>query len=117
MAPSLDAYRAEFPVLREQLYFNHAGVAPTSLSAAAAVREWLEDLVQHGVRHERGWEARCEEVRAAAARLVNALPDEVAFVRNTSHGLGLVAEGLDWQPGDEVAVARSIEYPSNVYPW
>ncbi|EAU64039.1 NifS protein [Stigmatella aurantiaca DW4/3-1] len=38
-------------------------------------------------------------------------------MRNTSHGLGLVAEGLDWKPGDEVAVATSIEYPSNVYPW
>ena len=117
MAPSLDSYRAEFPVLQEQLYFNHAGVAPTSLRAVAAVRGWLEDLAQHGVRHERAWEAHCEAVRAQAARMVNASPDEVAFVRNTSHGLGLVAEGLDWQPGDGVAVASSIEYPSNVYPW
>ncbi|HET9451283.1 MAG TPA: aminotransferase class V-fold PLP-dependent enzyme [Aggregicoccus sp.] len=112
-----DAYRAEFPVLQEQLYFNHAGVAPTSLRAVAAVRGWMEDLAQHGVRHERRWEAHTEAVRAQAARLVNASPDEVAFVRNTSHGLGLVAEGLDWQPGDEVAVASGLEYPSNVYPW
>jgi cysteine desulfurase / selenocysteine lyase len=117
MAPSLDSYRAQFPVLQEQLYFNHAGVAPTSLRVAEAVRAWMDDLVQHGVRHERRWEAHCEAVRAQAARMVNASPDEVAFVRNTSHGLGLVAEGLDWQPGDEVAVASRIEYPSNVYPW
>ncbi|XXF79609.1 aminotransferase class V-fold PLP-dependent enzyme [Myxococcaceae bacterium GXIMD 01537] len=117
MAPSFESYRAQFPVLEEQLYLNHAGVAPTSLRAAAASKEWLDDLVHHGIRHERGWEARVERIRAQTARLVGASAGEIAFVRNTSHGLGLVAEGLDWKPGDEVAVATSLEYPSNVYPW
>ena len=117
MSPSIDSYRAEFPVLEKQLYFNHAGVSPTSLRVAAAVREWMDDVVQNGVRNERQWEARVEHTRKLAARLIGAAPEEIAFVRNTSHGLGLVAEGLDWRPGDEVAVATSIEYPSNVYPW
>ncbi len=117
MSRPFESYRAEFPVLERQLYLNHAGVAPTSLRVAAAVREWMEDVVQHGVKHERGWEARAERVRQQAASMVGAEPDEIAFVRNTSHGLGLVAEGLDWRPGDEVAVAAQIEYPSNVYPW
>ena len=117
MSSSLESYRAEFPVLEKQLYFNHAGVSPTSLRAAAAVREWMDDVVQHGVKHERQWEARADNTRQLAARLIGAAPDEIAFVRNTSHGLGLVAEGLDWRPGDEVAVATSLEYPSNVYPW
>ncbi|MGE6758004.1 aminotransferase class V-fold PLP-dependent enzyme [Corallococcus interemptor] len=117
MRAPFESYRAEFPVLKDQLYLNHAGVAPTSTRAAAAVKAWMDDVVNHGVLHERGWEAHCEKVRGLAARIIGASPEEVAFVRNTSHGLGLVAEGLDWQPGDEVAVATSIEYPSNVYPW
>ena len=112
-----DSYRARFPVLEKQLYLNHAGVAPTSLEVAAAVREWMDDVVQYGVKHERTWEARVEWSRGLAAEIIGAKPDEIAFVRNTSHGLGLVAEGLDWRPGDEVAVATEIEYPSNVYPW
>ena len=33
-----------------------------------------------------------------------------------THGLSLVAEGLDWDEGDNVVGAR-CEYPSNVYPW
>jgi cysteine desulfurase / selenocysteine lyase len=117
MSSAYERYRAEFPVLQDQLYLNHAGVSPTSLRSAAAVREWMEDIVHHGVRHERGWEARTEQVRQLCARMVGAQAEEIAFVRNTSHGLGLVAEGLDWRPGDEVAVATAIEYPSNVYPW
>lgn len=117
MPASFESYRAEFPVLKEQLYLNHAGVAPTSVRAAAAVKAWMDDVVNHGVLHERDWEAHSEKVRGLAARIIGASPQEVAFVRNTSHGLGLVAEGLDWRPGDEVAVATHLEYPSNVYPW
>jgi len=117
MTSPFDSYRAEFPVLQQQLYVNHAGVSPTSLRVAKASREWMEDVVQNGVRNERSWEARSEQARRLAARIIGAAPEEIAFVRNTSHGLGLVAEGLDWKPGDEVAVAASIEYPSNVYPW
>jgi cysteine desulfurase / selenocysteine lyase len=115
--PDFDAYRSEFPIVREQLSFNHAGVSPTSQRVVSAIREWSEDLLLHGVRNERQWMARAEATRALAARIIGATPDEVAFVRSTGHGLGLVAEGLDWRPGDEVAVAASIEYPSNVYPW
>jgi cysteine desulfurase / selenocysteine lyase len=115
--PELDTYRAEFPVVREQLYFNHAGVAPTSVRVATAMREWVDDLLHHGVRYERGWEARTENTRKLAARIIGAAPEEIALVRNTSHGLGLVAEGLDWKPGDEVAIASALEYPSNIYPW
>ena len=61
----LDTYRAEFPVVQEQLYFNHAGVAPTRLRVATALREWVDDLVQHGVRYER-WSG-CHERRTAAS--------------------------------------------------
>jgi selenocysteine lyase/cysteine desulfurase len=31
--------------------------------------------------------------------------------------LALAAEGLPWKPGDRVAVATELEYPSNVYVW
>jgi selenocysteine lyase/cysteine desulfurase len=109
--------RALFPACANHVYLNAAGVAPTSLPVRDAVTRWIGDLVGHGVYHEEAWEALSEKVRAQTARLVGAEAREIAFVRNTSHGLGLVAEGLDWRAGDEVAVATEVEYPSNVYPW
>ena len=60
---------------------------------------------------------RERETRAVAARIFGASVDEVTFVRSTSHGLSAFAEGLAWQPGDEVAVCTELEYPANVYPW
>jgi cysteine desulfurase/selenocysteine lyase len=82
-----------------------------------AAQAWMNDLVNHGMAHLPDWIRREREVRASAAKLLGAAADEIAFVRSTSHGLGMFAEGLSWQPGDEVAVCTELEYPANVYPW
>lgn len=42
--------------------------------------------------------------------------DDVAFIGNTTAGLGLVANGLDLGPGDRVVVA-DLDFPSSLYPW
>ncbi len=113
----LSSYRGEFPVTEDLVYLNHAGVAPTSLRVRDAVAGWFEQHITRGILGEEGWEETAERCRARFADIIGASPDEIAFVRNTSHGLALVAEGLSWNPGDRVAVATEIEYPSNVYVW
>ena len=57
-----------------------------------------------------------QETRAAAAKLIGSSPDEIALIGPTSLGLSLFANGIDWQPGDEV-VCYLEDYPANVYPW
>jgi selenocysteine lyase/cysteine desulfurase len=113
----LSSYRSEFPVTDNLTYLNHAGVAPTSIRVRDAVSGWLDRYVARGILDEEGWEETAEACRARYASLIGAVPDEIAFVRNTSNGLALVAEGLSWKPGDRVAVATELEYPSNVYVW
>lgn len=112
-----DRQRALFPALVRRIYLNHAGVSPCSTRTVEATSAWLEDLAQNGVANEHRWEELATHVRGLCARLIGASAEEIAYVRNTSHGLGLVAEGLPWQAGDEVAVCTALEYPSNVYPW
>ncbi len=111
------SYRKEFPVCEHSVYLNHAGVSPTSKRVRDAVTAWMDRLVERGVLDEPMWEKEAEDCRARFANLIHASPDEITFVRNTSHGLALVAEGLDWRDGDRIAVATELEYPSNVYPW
>jgi selenocysteine lyase/cysteine desulfurase len=48
--------------------------------------------------------------------MIGASADEIALIGNTTAGISLVAEGLDWRPGDNV-VTLADEFPSNVYPW
>ena len=116
--PSLSlTYRQAFPVCADRAYLNCAAVAPGSTRVRSAINSWLDDHVAHGSMASAHWWTRVAEVRARVAELVGAAPEEIAFDKSTSHGLALVAEGLDWRSGDEVAVASGLEYPSNVYAW
>ena len=113
----LASFRAEFPVSRTHIFLNHAGVAPTSTRVVEAVHGFMDALAREGRPDFDAWEAVAQDCRERFARLIGCEADEVAFVRNTSHGLSLLSAGLDWRPGDRVAAAASVEYPSNVYPW
>jgi len=109
-------WRQEFPVSAERIHFNHAGVSPVSLRVVEATTRFIRDAAEFVPATMREWEWRGEEARDAFARLVGAQGDEIAFVKNTSEGLSLIAAGLDWREGDNL-IAVEGEYPSNVYPW
>jgi len=109
-------WREEFPSAARLVHLNHAGLSPLPRRVAAAIRTFADEGVLLDRAVYRRWEARAEAVRALAARLIGAQAHEIAFVRNTSEGLSLVASGLPWQAGDNV-VTVADEYPSNVYPW
>jgi selenocysteine lyase/cysteine desulfurase len=110
------ALRSEFPVTRHWAFLDHAAVAPLTGRAQQALLEWAADMAENGDVHEKRWVQRVEEVRQLAARLLHADPLDVAFIKNTSEGVGIVAEGLPWQPGDNMITAAE-EYPANIYPW
>lgn len=110
------ALRDEMPVARRWAYFDHAAVAPLTVRAQAAMNAYAADLAENGDVHDPQWVKRIEEVRHLVGRLLNCDPLDVAFVKNTSEGIGIVAEGLAWKPGDNVVTAAE-EYPANIYPW
>jgi selenocysteine lyase/cysteine desulfurase len=114
---SWERTRSFFPVTRSLAYLNHAGVAPISTRVAEALARYSAEASERGAFHYgRSFDAEVERVRERAARLIGAGADEIAFAKNTSEGLGLVACGLDWQRGDRV-ISCDLEYPSNVYAW
>ncbi len=110
------AFRELMPVTRRWAYFDHAAVSPLTTRAQTALAEWAADFTDNGLAHYSRWLARIDEVRRLAGRLLHADPLDVAFIKNTSEGVGIVAEGLDWRPGDNVVTAED-EYPANIYPW
>jgi cysteine desulfurase / selenocysteine lyase len=108
--------RAEMPVAATWAYFDHAAVAPIPKRAAAAVRAWCDEALAEGDTRWPEWSRRVEATRDAATRLIGATREEIALVPNTTAGISLVAEGLDWRAGDNV-VTLADEFPSNAYPW
>jgi selenocysteine lyase/cysteine desulfurase len=109
-------YRKLFPVCENFIYLNHAGVAPISRRVATAVEEFNQEALHEGYTAGPRWAKRFSEIRHASAKLIGAAAEEIAFVKNTSHGLSLIARGLELQGGDEVIISE-VEFPTNVYPW
>lgn len=108
--------RSAFPVTSNWSYLNHAGTAPPSGPAVEAMHRCAVDSAGAGTLACEAHDQRAEEIRAAAARLMGVPTDDVAFVKNTTEGLGFVANGLPWVPGDRVVVPDH-EFPSTLYPW
>ena len=113
---NLEKIRKEFPVTEELIFFDHARVAPLPERVRKVVTTFVEDATRFGTAHYETWMIGIEQSRKSFARLINAGTDEVAFVKNTSEGLSIVANGLDWKSGDNVVIP-DIEFPANVYPW
>jgi len=112
----IECYREEFPVTKKYIYLDHAGVAPISLRVKSTVERFLKEASEAGVFKYQDWMDRVSAVRTNCAKLLNCEPEEIAFVKNTSHGLSIIAEGLDWKEGDNL-IFFEREFPSNVYPW
>ena len=111
-----EAIRSFFPVTEKFIYMNHAAVCPLSTRVRESMTALVDDVTQNGSVNYAGWLRAYENTRASAARLVNAHPHEIAFMRNTSDALSAVANGINWREGDTV-VGCNVEFPSNVYPW
>lgn len=117
MPMDLPTFRAQFPVTGGWAFLDHAAVAPLSAPAAAALAAYADSLANNGIAAVKEWLDRVRAVRSLGARLINApADDDVYFVPNTTHGIGVVAEGFPWRAGDNVVLAAE-EYPSNQYPW
>lgn len=102
-SPPLD--RSQFPVAGEVAYLNTALMSPLPVAAVAAMT-WDAEAASHLASQVFGerWVV-AERVRGQAAALLGAPPEDVAFTRNTSEGMALVAARLDWRPGDRVVLA------------
>ncbi len=108
--------RSLFPVTQHYAYLNHASAAALPAPVVQAMDRYLADQARSGSQALVDWDDRLEEIRRLAARLIGAHRDEIVFTSSVSHGLNIVAAGLDWRPGDNLICAET-EFPANVYPW
>jgi len=107
--------RREFPVCENKVFLAHAGVSPLPRRVAEAMKQYLESASRDNQENVLSDEV-LGKTRALAAGLINARPEEIAFVGSTSMGLAMVAAGWPWERGDQVVCYRD-DYPANVYPW
>ncbi len=113
--PDEAARAAAFPICREKIFLAHAAVCVLPRCVADAMHRYVELGALSHQEDAHTWRD-VNATRVLGARLLGCDADEIALLGPTSIGLSLFANGLDWQPGDEV-VCHGDDYPANVYPW
>jgi cysteine desulfurase / selenocysteine lyase len=99
------------------IHLNHAAVGPWPLRTVEAVTNFARENAVAGSLHYGAWLKVEEATRVLAGRLLGApAPGDVAFVKNTSEALSIVAFGLPWSRGQNVVIPRG-EFPSNRVVW
>lgn len=117
VARGRSAFRDEFPIRGEGLYFNHAAIGPWPRCAGTAVRAFADENQRRGPLAYADWIRREASLRKRLARLTGAgSADDIALLKNTTEGISTVAWGLAWRDGDNV-VLPALEFASNRLPW
>jgi len=98
------------------IFLNTAAISTISKETAQSVSQAILALSEQSP-DVRGWIKTLEQCRRSVAKLFGSSGAEsIAFLQNTSSAISAVAEGLQWNHGDEI-IMPSCEYPANQYPW
>mgnify|MGYP000162136201 CR=1 FL=1 len=117
----VDSIRKDFPFIKNgRIYFDSTA---TSLTPDPVLNKMLEYYREYRSNVGRGIykisqlaTEEYENARKKVAGLINAKPNELVFLRNSSEGLNLVANGIGLRRGDEI-VTTIQEHHSNFIIW
>ncbi len=107
---------SEFPIRSTCSYLNNAAIGPLPARSVRAAEEYLHDQGSCANGGYTRWTERLWRAKEHFAALIGTVPETLAVSANTSRGLLLVANGLDWNAGDNILIPK-FEFPANVYPW
>lgn len=109
--------REFYPYLKTgKIYFNHAAISPLSTKVLEKINEYLIQRSETTIETYGVFMKTLAETKEKLASLINTESDRIAFVDNTSNGLNIVAQGIEWNSGDRI-ILNDIEFPSNIYPY
>lgn len=92
----------------------HQGPLPrVSASAAAEAIAWKQ--APWNLTTER-FSGVPQRLKQALGRLIDAPAEEIILGNSASYGLHLLANGIDWQAGDEVLLLKD-DFPTDILPW
>ena len=114
----IDELRADFPHTKQgHIYLNHAAISPLSTTVKKALDRYLQERNAGAIENFEQGMILADETRKNIAEYIHApAPETISFTGNTSDGISAVAEGLDWQPGDQI-ILNTMEFPANVQPF
>ena len=118
--------RADFPILQKKvrgkpfIYFDNSCVTLKPKQVVEAMNLYYSDFTACHGRSNHFFAARAtseyDKAHRTLEKFIGAGEREVSFTKNTTEAINIVANGLDWKPGDKV-LTTMMEHNSNLIPW
>ena len=105
-----------FPIRKNYVYLAHSAIGPMYGPAARAACDFVETHSEEGVLLRDRYGRALTTFRDRVATFFKVDVGDIAYVSNTAEGIGLIANGYPFEPGDQV-ISYVHEFPSNHYPW
>jgi selenocysteine lyase/cysteine desulfurase len=112
----LPSQRHLFDMPRDVAYFNAAGWSPIPKAVAAAGQAGALRKMQPWKLDAGFFSEQYERARRAAARIINADPDDVALISSVGYGVSTAAKSLPVPKGSRVLVIED-DHSSPVLEW
>lgn len=112
----MKSYKNDFYDFKDVIWLNAASEGPLPKVAAEALKEavyWKSAVHQLDIPK---FIKVPVELKKNIAELLNVESRDVILGSSASYGLHILANGLQWQAGDEVVVMQN-DFPSNIIPW
>jgi selenocysteine lyase/cysteine desulfurase len=106
------AIRGEFPIFESTTYLNSCSQGALSHRVRAAYEEYLDGWDANGAEWEH-WVERAEAARGAFARLLHAVPTELAVTTSVSQGVNGIVSAIPFEQGARSRIVISeYEFPT-----
>ena len=106
------------PATENYAYFQTSGFSPKPEPVIDEVVRLIRYVSQGPAVPEiaEKMNAIFEATRGKVAQSLNAHADEIVLGENATIGINIIANGINWQPGDNV-ILSTHEHPGNRIPW
>jgi selenocysteine lyase/cysteine desulfurase len=109
--------RADFPSVARETYLNSAAMHPVGTFAANAMKGVIDNRLFGPGEGRADFGARAqEELKRKFGALINATPNEIAYIANTTDGENIVVMGLDLakRQGSNIVIDE-LHFTSSLY--
>jgi L-cysteine/cystine lyase len=106
----------DIPALANVVYLNTGSAGPLLRSVADVLTASVTHELERGRADNSSWRAFLDsrmDLRVALADLVGADAEEIALTHHTTEGLDIALWGIDWAPGDHIAIT-SLEHDAGI---
>ena len=117
----IDYVRAQFPAVKEHMFFDNAGGTLVPESVITLVRDYMtRNQVQPGASYSVSSEAdmQVQDGHRSICEMINASPEEVIIGHSTTMNVYMLANAFrhELKPGDEIIVTN-LDHEANIGAW